>query len=266
MYLIYIFLLISMVSFSDDIKAQHHLKTVHDISVEGVMLDDHSNIYIKQQNGVLKLTKDGDSVSYYGYIADGTLSKIDVSNPFSIVLYYADFNKIHILDRLMTPKSILDLRQINLWSATAVSVSNDNKIWVYDNSKAILTKLDDQLKSIVSSNDLRQETNMVLDIQQILEKDGQVFLLDTTAGIHMLDRQGRYINFFPVPHIFQMKKIANNLLLDNGTGFISYNLETFQEQKLLYPISLKVNERLAFSRDRIVVYNGESITIYAWQL
>lgn len=266
MRLFYILCVVSIVGLNGTLIAQEQLKTITDITVEGVYLDDHSNIYVKQHNGVLKLTKDGDSVSYYGYIADGALSKIDVTNPFSILLYYADFNKVHILDRLLAPKSILDLRQINLWSATAISASNDNKIWVYDNAKAVLTKLDDQLKSIISSNDLRQETNLVLDIHQILEKDGQVFLLDTASGIHMLDRQGRYINYFPVPHIKYMKKIGNNLLLDNGSYFISYHLETFQEQKLLYPISLKEDERLAFSRDRIVVYNGSGISIYAWQL
>lgn len=250
----------------NSLHAQEYIQHITRHDVEQVYLDDQSNIYVKQQNGVLKLTKDGDSVSYYGYIADGSLTAVDVTNPFNIVLYYADFNKVHILDRMMAPKSILDLRQINLWSVSAIGVSNDNKIWVYDHTKATLIKLDDQLKTVIASNDLRQETQSVLNIHQILEKDGHVYLLDTATGVHMLDRQGRYLNFFPVPNIKHLKKIGDNLLLDNGTHFISYHVETFQEQQLLYPISLQPNQRIAFSRDRMVVYDRTGLSIYTWQL
>lgn len=261
-----LFMSLILIALCVDANAQEFIKSLSKDKISHVDLDEHSNLYITTNSGVYKLNSDGDSLNYYGYIADGNITNIDVTNPFNVILFYSEFGKVHILDRMFAPQSIIDLRKQMLWAVTAVARSGDNKLWVYDNSRAVVAKLDDNLNEIIVSNDLRQETQTVPNIGQIMERDGQLFLLDHEQGVYVLNRQARFLNILPIVGVKYILKVGNMLLLDVGDKYISYDLKHYNQKVVRYPITIKENQKIAFSRNRLIIYDKNKLELYRWEL
>ncbi|MCH5715830.1 hypothetical protein [Niabella hibiscisoli] len=103
-------------------------------------VDNLDNIYLLgASNQLKKLNANGDSVSVFNDIKKfGEASLVDVSNPVKILLYYKGFSTIAILDGMLNLKNTIDLRRQNIFNVTAVGLSYDGKIWMYDDMDNVL--------------------------------------------------------------------------------------------------------------------------------
>src|ERR1700753_28195 len=118
-------------------------------SIEGDIVaftvDNLDNVYLLSSTGqVKKLDANGDSVAVFNDIKKyGEATLIDVSNPLKVLLYYKDFTTIVVLDRFLTVRNTIDLRQQNILQVTAIGQSYDNRIWLYDELENKLKKIDE---------------------------------------------------------------------------------------------------------------------------
>lgn len=119
-----------------------HIKTIKG-DITSFTVDNLDNIYILNSSDQLKkLDADGDSIGVYNDVRKfGKVSYIDVSNPLRVMLYYKDFSTVVVLDRLLNIRNSIDLRQQNIFQVQALSLSYDNKIWLYDEMENKLKKL-----------------------------------------------------------------------------------------------------------------------------
>ena len=113
--------------------------------VTGVALDNLDNLYVVSSTGQLKkFNNRGDSVGVFnGMRAYGKLQAIDVTSPLRPLLFYKDFSTVVILDRFLANRASLDLRKHNILQPTAIGLSYDNNLWVFDQYDSKLKKVDE---------------------------------------------------------------------------------------------------------------------------
>lgn len=131
----------------------------------------------------------------------GLPDQVDVTNPFSIILYYQDYGQIVILDRTLSELSRIDLFATEgLQQPGALARANDNQIWVYDTWNYQLKLLDNQGKIVRRTNNLRLELGVTEDPTAIYVDRGKVALhFSASNRLAQLTNFGRFEYWVPLP-------------------------------------------------------------------
>ena len=143
----------------------------------------------------------GQTVNVFYDSSLGMPDHVDVTNPFSILVYYLDFGRLVILDRTLSEVTRIDLFATEgLQQPGALARANDNQIWVYDSWDYRLKLLDDEGQVRLRSNNLRLELGVVVDPVEIYVDRGTVALhfpdLDRLA---VLTNYGRFQYWVDLP-------------------------------------------------------------------
>jgi hypothetical protein len=228
-------------------------------------VDNLDNVYILTSTDQLKkYNANGDSVAVFNNVKKfGKVSAIDVSNPLKVLLYYKDFSTIVILDRLLTVRNTIDLRQQSIFQVNAISQSYDNNIWLYDEGDSKLKKIDDAGKVLLETPDFRLLFNEAPHIKNIYDQDGFVYLYDPEQSVFVFDYYGALRNKILISGWKDFKVTGKYIFGINNDTLHRYEISTFRvdEEKLPEPLdnSLKVNftsSRLyALKKGILLIYN-----------
>ncbi|MDP9229151.1 MAG: hypothetical protein M3O67_00595 [Bacteroidota bacterium] len=223
------------------------------------------NIYILTSTDQLKkIDAKDDSIGVFNNVKKfGKISVIDVSNPLKVLLYYKDFSTIVILDRLLNIRNAIDLRNQNIFQVTAICLSYDGKVWLYDEIANKLKKIDEDGTVLNETPDLRSVFTETPAPQQLFDQDGQVYLYDTAKGIFVFDYYGSFKNKIPIINWQNLKVIGKYIfgVINNRLNRYQISTFSFQEQPLakqLLPYSL-----LNFTSSRLYAFKKDSIEIYS---
>lgn len=227
--------------------------------------DESGNVYVVYKNNQLyRFTKNGDSSGFYRSISNGDIGWIDATNPLRVLLYYPSFSKVVILDKMLSPKMELDLKQLNLFNAPAVCVSGDGMLWAYDPLNAKLKKINDQLEIVVSSNDLRSETNEVPQPSSMIERDYKVYMVDSANGIYTFDRFGSYINTLPFYGINKIQVVGTQLIYRVKDSLQVYDLKANTNKAIIIPraenlvdVRIERNRLFCLYEDRLDIFKTD---------
>lgn len=131
----------------------------------------------------------------------GSPDVVDVANPFSVMLFYADYGQLIILDRTLSERSRLDLFSLeDILEPSTVARASDNKVWVFDDWDYRLKLLDQSGKISQRSNDLRLEIRAVAPPDAIYVNRGQVllhYMADNRAAL--FTNYGRFERWITFP-------------------------------------------------------------------
>ena len=216
--------------------AQELLKTIPVEDAQLMTTDEMGNVYlVRGDNSLIRYSQNGDSTGNFRSIQNGDLTWVDATNPLRVLLYYANFSKIILLDRMLSPKNDLDLKKLNIFNAPAVGISVDGRIWVYDFNNARLKKIDDQLNVTQTSNDMRIESGTVPSPTCIIEREAKVYLCDSLNGIYTFDRFASYTNTLEIPAVSRMQAFGNQLVYRSGDTLRAYDLKTLSMKVIPLP-------------------------------
>ncbi|MFK8165443.1 MAG: hypothetical protein AB8H12_23555 [Lewinella sp.] len=102
---------------------------------------------------------------------------VDVTNPFAILLFYADYGTVVVLDRTLSEVSRLDLFGLSdLQQPMTVARATDQGIWVFDSWDYRLKLIDNTGRERLKSNDLRLEIKTAAEPSAIYVDQGAVLL------------------------------------------------------------------------------------------
>lgn len=197
-------------------------------SFETIQCDNIGFIYATRDNNIYKYNNQGKLLYTYNYNKYGAKPSIDVSTPMRILLYFADFKKIIILDSRLTEVRGID---VNLYSdienPTLACFSKDQNIWMYNATRFTLIKMDNIGNRIYESQSLAILTNTSISPTKIKEQENHVFLLDTAKGILMFDILGTYLKTVPIKSVESFQVKDGKLFFYNNNKFQSIDLNTF---------------------------------------
>lgn len=160
-----------------------------------LQIDKLGNAYATAKNILYKYDNEGKLLATFSENNYGRITHIDISNPLQLLVFYENYNKAIILDRTLSEMhrfSLQDLKGGNYISA--IGLSSDNQIWIYDTDELLLQKIDKQGKILRTSQNIGL---IVEDIsftpQYIYEYAGNIYVYDLDYGILVFDILANFI-------------------------------------------------------------------------
>lgn len=108
-------------------------------------------IVFSPNNDIIKYDKTGKILANTNIKVFGNIASVDASNPFEIYVFYADQNKLLLLDNLLNQMAIIDLEYLQISQIACLSRSFDNQIWLFDAADFSLKKYSKDLKLMLES-------------------------------------------------------------------------------------------------------------------
>lgn len=243
------------------------LVRTYQMEVADAVLDHLDNLYIiTAQDQLKKYSSSGDSVAVYnGVRRFGKLHHVDVSNPMKLLLFYKVFSSVVILDRLLAVRGTIDLRQSNILQASAIGASYDNKIWVFDSYENKLKKLDEQGSVLQETTDFRVLFEQHVVPQQIVDREGLVYLYDPLRGLLLFDYYGTFKRKLPVSKLSSIAVNGKNVLGIDNNGINNFSITTLTEKHHHFPDFFKTYYRYNLSQNKLVALSKGLVSIYTFK-
>lgn len=233
-------------------------------NISNVAVDNFDNLYIVSSTGqIKKLNNRGDSVGVFNGVRNfGKLQYIDVTNPLKPLLFYKDFSTVVILDRQLANRSSIDLRRFNILQPTAITLSYDNNIWVFDQYDNKLKKLDESGNLLLQTTDFRQLFNQTISPQRLINDGGLLYLADSARGIFVFDNYGAFKRKIDLKGWSNIDVWDGKLVRLGNGGTIVYNPTTFIEQTQKFPATFSPYINTYTNRNKLVTFSNDSLRIY----
>lgn len=204
-------------------------------SIANVMdfrLDPLGNCYYLKSGDIVKLNIRGKEIVRYSMKDIGVPGRFDVNNPMRILVFYPEFAVIRILDNNLVDQSEVNIRDLGYLQPRVIAGTPDQGIWVYDEIKGELAKIDTRLKSEALSVDLVQllgrrpmPAEMTANQQWIVMNEGNQTLVFDQFGTKI-----KTITTHQAPVMIQLEE--NILLLGTGDSIQEYHLRLLTERTL----------------------------------
>jgi len=227
-------------------------------------VDHLENIYILTATDQLKkLSASGDSIAVYNNVKNyGKVFSIDVSNPLRVLLYYKDFSTVVVLDRLLNMRSTIDLRKQNIFQVQAISLSYDNKLWLYDELEHKLKKMDEDGKLLFETADFRQLFNEAFSFTTIFDNDRLLYLYDEQKGVLVFDYFGTLKRKIPFERMKNFKAEGKYLFGTRNDSLFKYQPDIFLSKQMLLPTYLWQANAINFTSSHVYVLKKDGLEIY----
>ena len=113
-----------------------------------------------------------------------------------------------------------------------MAASYDNNMWIFDEQDLKLKKIDEQGKVLLETVDCRQLFDSVPSPEQIIDRDGFVYLYDPAKGFYIFDYYGSFKNRLAFTGWENTDAAGKSIYGFSGNKFYSYqqnslNLKTY---------------------------------------
>lgn len=181
--------------------------------------DSFNNYFYTKNNVLFKKAESG--LLQYQNLSLGKITKIDILNPLKVVVFYEAFNSVIILDNQLNEIQKVEFSKLETpVVASAVGVSGQNKLWVFD-----------ILNQQIGLYDLNANTFKNL---RIPIKDGVMYYQTDFNYFQWIDKQNQWNTCTIYGRIFS-----------NGTVESNSNLQLLETNKMLFSQNNKL-----YLRDR----------------
>ncbi|MEL7422824.1 MAG: hypothetical protein AAFN81_07535 [Bacteroidota bacterium] len=180
--------------------------------VEHFAVDPLQQLLTVDTDGVMvQYNPQGQALFRYHNTTLGEDFTIDATDPFNILLFYLDQQTVILLDRTLSVRASLDLRNTDILYATAVARSHDNNLWVYDELAGRLYKLSARGDLLFTSNDFRLSENLSVGPSQIVRWGDRIVLNFPDRGLALFSVLGQLQEWWPILQVedlfFQSKTL-----------------------------------------------------------
>lgn len=194
--LLLLFGLISLGFAREEVRAQTDFKLINKIDLRATALatDMLGNAYIVNQMGVERYDTLGNLTGRFGENRYGRLHSVDPTSPFNLLLFYKDFATVLTLDGRMNVRDYYKLSTLGIDSPTAVCLSEDNYIWLFDADDSKLKKVSNKYEVVLESVNLEELLGSPISPTFMIEREGILYVNDPDLGVLLFDRFGTYYN------------------------------------------------------------------------
>lgn len=239
------------------------------LKVTGAQLavDKLDNLYVLSNNEQLKkYSPNGDSIAVYNEVKRfGKLHTIDVSNPLKLLLYYKDFSTVVILDRLLGLRASLDLRRHSIQQASAIGLSYDNNLWVFDALNNKLKKLDEQGNLLMETADFRTLFNSRFQPTTIIDQNNSVYLYDPAVGVYQFDHFGTFQKKHAITKWQNIAVVGKHIIGIAGNTLVAYNTSTLLQQHYQFPSSFGSFSQYIIGNTALFGLSKDGVQVYSFR-
>lgn len=226
-------------------------------------VDNLGQIYISNEDEVLMLDQSLKQLFSYSNKSLGKPTSIDCSDPFKILLFYRDDQKIQLLDnKLSESTDPLDLssQSSELVDPVLACTSFDNGFWIYDQYQAELLRFNENLENDQRSGNLIQLFAEEINFSRIIEDNHSLYANDSTNGIFVFDRYANFTRKIPLTGINDFQVQGNLLIYKKQDSLYRFNMQTLIEKSVNIPVNL--SRKVRYNEKKLYIQLADSLLIY----
>ncbi len=258
-----LFVMISFIFISWANKPAEYV-LLKNIPIEGKSLTtdmlNHAYV-ITQKNFVERYDTTGNLTGRFSDQKYGSLTSVDATSPFNILLFYKRSSTLVTLDAQLNPKNYYKLPTLGINNVSAACLSEDNYIWFFDKNDSKLKKINTKYEIIRESVSINQMLGIDLDPNFMIEREGIIYVNDPNAGVLMFDRVGTYYNSFFFSGLNNFQVVNQRLVYPQGNELCVYNYMEADLQKV--PLPQVGNMRsVQLQGDRLYILTPSNLQVY----
>jgi len=257
-----LFFIIVLAAFTLAPKQYELVKTV---PVQGRYLtSDHlmQAYVIDENNQVLKYDTTGQLIGRFDENRYGQITSVDATSPFNTLMFYKDFATIVAVDNQLNARTLFRLPSIDINSVSAVALSHDNHLWLFDTEESKLKKITSKYDLVHESLPVNQFLDSEINPTFIVEKDKLVFVNDPEMGILVFDLYGSYYNSFPITGVEHFQVINKNIVFYDDSQLHLFDFMSFQMETLPMPLQEDSVSHFQLNKDVLFVLGEKGMQIY----
>lgn len=245
----------------------YELLTTIDTKSRAVTTDFLKNVYaVTEDNKLVKYDSTGTEVATFSDNRYGTLTTVDATSPFNVLLFYKDFATIVTTDMRLTSKRLFRLSTLGINNAAAACLSYDNYIWVYDTDAARLKKINSNYEVIQQSIDLRLLLGEAVVPNFMVEREGLVYMNVPGMGILMFDLQGTFYTSVSNTDLGkddmqQFQVVQQKIVYFDQESLFVYDLGLQQQEGIALPRTSSIKD-VKVERGRLFILTNDKLQLY----
>lgn len=243
-------------SFAQELSAEFIER--FEISAERyVGVDDFDNLYYV--NGNILYKKTPSKLFSYSNVALGTLEKVDMSNPFKVILFYPDFNAVILLDNNLNELTeridFTDETKFN--NVRFVTGSSQNNLWLFADDNRL------HLYDYLRHRDMLETQPLTFyepefQAKKLVSVYKKVWILSNQA-VFEFNEYGTFINKFILPQVEDIFPFQKGFLYISGGSFY------YQLPENSMPIDLQIEHPISsvsVNSTNIYIFDGRRVNQY----
>jgi hypothetical protein len=257
-------LLLILVSCFNFTSGQINILSEKNLKADFFRVDKLGNFYFVTEGSVEKYNNTFEKIAESNNNLLGTISELDVTNPFRIMLYYSDFNKIVFLDsQLAELRSAISLDDLDIFDAGAVSYSSRGGFWVFRTQSSQVVNYSQGLQEMQKGTALGyagagQNPLKMLETPRhiiIAFEDNQVFILDNFGTFYKKINTGEIIDL--TVSDFSIYILERNVLnIINVNTLITKNF-TLPEEYKFKSIQVRGNKIIGLTDKSLITFSTD---------
>ncbi len=221
------------------------------------------NIYTIEDGTLVRYSESGEKLKAYNNKYLGTISYVDVSDPFRIVLFYKDFNQVLFLDNSLAEiMSPIKLDQLKVEQTEIVCSSPQGGFWAFDSYGQKLIYFDKNLQKQQESIGLNSIIGTGGKPTELIEKNDFIYLYIPETGILVFDRYGAYFKTLFLGKITDFQVSDGKIIYQQGNSIFKYDLNFISTTNIDFPDSLKNVTASNILKDKIYILRENKISVY----
>ena len=202
-----------------------------------IYADNFDNIYlVSAKDELLKYDITGSLRWRYSNNRFGKLHSVDVSDPLRVVLFYADFQQVVVLNNNLNEITSYSFAKDGNLLVSVIASANNNSLWIFDRASNALIKLSSNFTEDIRSANLYQLFDVVIDPKKLIASDQYVFLQQKNNGILQFDRFGGFVRELPIDSLSDFNITSNIIAYVKGDRLVKYNPTSFENSQTKLPV------------------------------
>ncbi len=193
---------------------------------EILRVDNFGKLYLIEQNEINLYSPSGEFIVRNSNKFYGEISDLDASNGLELLLFFKDLSQVVFLDNQLAEKGKeLSLEEIGFDQVTLACTSHGLGVWLFDQTRFELTRVDQNGKFTTKSGNLLQLLGFAPKPNFMREVNNWVYLNDPENGILVFDNFGTYYKTIPVKNVdyFQIK--GNQVFHKKNEYYMSFDMK-----------------------------------------
>lgn len=242
---------------------ENRLITTIDLPIKNCRLatDNLGNGYVYDLNTIIKYNPNGDSIGTYSNNRLGNITSVDVSNPYKILVFYADYSIIVFLDNFLTAmESPIALDRLGYDAVTLACSSQENGLWLFDRLQQKLIKLGKDLSVTNKSINLSQWVGSQVNPKSLIEQNSIVAIHLSDKSVIIFDQFATFDKVLSIKTSSDLQIINQNIIYQTKDTLFQYSPKQPEASPMTLPIANSKTAKI--SKDRLLLLKNEKLYIY----
>ncbi len=223
--------------------------------------DQLGNIFLWNESFIWMYSNKGDSLSAFNSRKYGTISHVDATNPYEILVFFADYNLVLFLDNYLSDNgNEIDLQKLGYDQISNSCKSRANGIWIYDLIQQRAIHLNDNYVKDKQSLNLSQWFDGRVSPNLLLEFNNQLFISSDEA-IFVFDHFGTFQRKIPIQNIKEFQIVNEEIRYLKGDQYCSYIQKDFDES--CRKIQIEAVKNIRIEKTGLYVFGSNKLTVFS---